>query len=109
MSCSPQKMEQDWSLLSPSALLSGGGSLMPGCGNGFAHTSSLPGPRKMLGWHYHLEEALYLSGFEKKTSANSQKEVDTYKKESQSYDNLTFCARFENASMYCSASFRLAA
>lgn len=45
----------------------------------------------------------------KKTSANSQKEVDTYKKESQSYDNLTFCARFENASMYCSASFRLAA
>lgn len=75
MSCSPQKMEQDWSLLIPSALLSGGGSLMPGCGNGFAHTSSLPGPRKMLGWHCRLGAALYLSAFKKNISnSNSQKE-----------------------------------
>jgi hypothetical protein len=62
--------QQDWSLLIPPALLSGGGSLMPGCGNGYAHTSSSPGPRKMLGWHCRLEGALYLSGFEKENINN---------------------------------------
>lgn len=36
-------------LLIPPALQPEGDSLMPGCGNGFADTSSSPRPRKMLG------------------------------------------------------------
>jgi hypothetical protein len=67
--------QQGWSLLIPPALLSEGGTSMPDYGNGFADTSSSPGPRKMLGWHCRLGAALYLSAFKKNISnSNSQKE-----------------------------------